>query len=164
MPTGFPWSARTTNLGLTGIRLYSLTCWGGEFVCGDAGSLGLLLDGCKDTYARMRKQGVSSKRGDEFLLYASANRAGFPAFSANAYVRRVWTGRYFTPCRHESYAVLHFPAEKNYAFPKAWKRLERGELVDTETFVGWCGLRPSKRPLDLAWAMVRVAQKARSQA
>lgn len=148
------------DLGLGWGRSSVPTCWGGEFVCGDAASLGSLLAGCDEAYARMCDLGVVSERGDEFLLYASANRSGFPAAHANAYVRRVWTGRYFTPCRHESYAVLHLPAEKNYAFPKAWKALERGDLVDAEVFAGWCGLRPSRRPLDLVWGLTRAMQKA----
>lgn len=149
-----------SKLGLGWERVSFPTCWGGEFVCGDARGLEALIDGCDKVYARMCELGVSSERGDEFLLYASANRVGFPVYCANAYVRRVWTGRYFTPCRHESYVVLHLPAEKNFAFPRAWKSLEQGTLPSTEKFSSWCGLHPSKRPLDLAWATARVLQKA----
>ncbi len=134
-------------------------CWGGEFVCGDTSSLRLLLEGCDVVYARMNDLGVFSERGDEFLLYVSANRVGFPAVPANGYVHRIWTGRYYTPSRHESYAVLHLPQEKNYAFPRAWRALEQGRLVDTNTFKRWCGLRPSKRPFDPVWGLSRVAQK-----
>lgn len=148
------------KLGLDWKRVPVPTCWGGEFVCGDSEELGTLLNGCDEVYVRMKEMGISSERGDEFLLYAAANRVGLPVYPANAYVRRVWTGRYFTPCRHESYAVLHLPAEKNYAFPRAWKALEQGSLISTKRFTRWCGLRPSRRPLDLAWAATRVLQKA----
>lgn len=134
-------------------------CWGGEFVCGDSGSIGRLLGHARDAFGRMESRGIWSERGDEFLYFCSGALEPALIRPANAYVARMWTGRHWDVRRHEGLSVLHLPAEKSNAFPRALARLRRGELVSSDVFRRWCGLLPSKRPFDPAWAARRVCQK-----
>lgn len=138
-------------------------CWGGELIAGRTADLAAFLENLGRTYRMTLEKEVFSPRGDEFLVFASQNEE--PAIRpANAYGCRLWTGRYFTPARHEGYALLHLPAEKDHAFEKAYKRLEgSGALPDNRAFLKWSGLAPSKRPFSPIWVAERCWSKVKSR-
>lgn len=137
-------------------------CWGGEVIAGRTADLAGFLGNLNATYRLTLEKEIFSPRGDEFLVYASQNNG--PAIRpANAYGRRLWTGRYFTPARHEGLALLHLPAEKDHAFEKAYRKLERGSLPANLTFLKWSGLAASKRPLSLVWVAERCWSKLKSK-
>lgn len=111
----------------------------------------------------MEQFGVYSDRGDEFLLFAAGAAGLLPAFRRlNPYIARIWTGRYFTPCEWESKTVLHLPSEKGYAFPLAFKKIAGGSDLFENSFERLCGLRPSRRPLDIRWLAHGLLAKAKS--
>lgn len=145
-----------------GFEVSSATCWGGEVICGSSAELGSLLDFCESVQRRMEQFGVYSDRGDEFLLFAAGAAGLLPAVRRlNPYIARIWTGRYFTPCEWESKTVLHLPSEKGYAFPLAFKKIAGGSDLFENSFERLCGLRPSRRPLDIRWLAHGVLVKAK---
>lgn len=138
-------------------------CWGGELIAGSADALRSLVDRLHAVYEQTLSEGVFSRRGDEFLLFCALADPSVRMLPANAYVQRVWTGRHFTPIRHEDYCALHLPAEKNHAFAKAYVHLSRhGRVPLNERFLLWCGLKPSRRPFSPLWVCERCASKVRS--
>lgn len=138
-------------------------CWGGEIIAGESSDLAVFSRNLTNTYRKTLEKGVFSRKGDEFLVFAS--QVEEPAiYPANAYAQRIWTGRHFTPCRHEELALLHLPGEKDHAFEKAYKALEGGGALPCgRTFLKWCGLTPSRRPFSLSWFFERGLSKAKAK-
>lgn len=134
--------------------------YGGELICGRTKALQSLLDGCLQIHEAMVSSGYSSKRGDEFLIYACASTGHLPSVvPANPYIARCWTGRYYSVPRWEGLSVLHLPAEKVYSFPWAYKRLAKVGKIDPVLFERKSGLRHSRRPLSLPWMTKRLMDK-----
>lgn len=148
---------------LYGHSFGSAVCWGGEVIAGKVSELAEFLRHVSETYRMTLEKKIFSSRGDEFLIFASQG-IGTRICPANAYACRLWTGRYFTPYRHEELTLLHLPAEKDHAFDKAFKKLKgREALPSNGAFVKWCGLAPSKRPFSLVWVVERGWSKLKSK-
>ena len=138
--------------------------FGGEILCGKNASLKRLLDACAVIQQCMIERKHVSDRGDEFLLY-SAGVAGLlpPVSSANPYIARCWTGRYYSVPHWENYAILHLPAEKVYSFPRAFEKLARSGSIESSWFEKSCGLRVSRRPISPRWAVKRICDKVKQR-
>lgn len=140
------------------------TFFGGEILCGKSDSLGRLLDGCAAIQQRMIERKYVSNRGDEFLLYSAGVAGLLPSvWSANPYIARCWTGRYYSVPRWEECAILHLPAEKVYSFPRAFKKLACSGSIEASWFEKSCGLRASRRPVSPRWAVKRVYDKVKQR-
>lgn len=137
--------ARTSQA--LGFEASFATCWGGECICGSSDGLRALLESCGDVQRRMEDCGEYSDRGDEFpALCVRCREVAALCPQVEPLHRRIWTGRYFTPCEWASKAVLHLPGEKAYAFPIAFKRIVARRGLAEGGFERLCGLRPGKRP------------------
>lgn len=137
-----------------------LPFYGGELLCGGVSELRLVLDACSYVHRKMVSHGYVSKRGDEFLLYASSALGSLPTVvSANGYATRCWTGRYYSVPRWEDLAILHLPAEKVHTFPRAFKKLNHMGQIDPAWFERSCGLRQSRRPVSPLWMAKRSLDK-----
>ena len=150
--------AMDKTINTLGFPVGSRTFWGGEAILGSRASLRKLLESCNAVFSLMEECQVYSSRGDEFLLYAEdllRRGAGFSKKRINPYIGRIWTGRYYTPCRWENLSILHLPAAKVYAFPRAYQQLRRTGEVKANSFIRMSGLRPSRRPFDPKWALRR---------
>lgn len=108
-------------------------------------------------FQRMETSIVWSERGDGFLYLCARMLEPSLIRPANAYVARMRTGCYWSIRRHEGLSVLHLPAEKTNAFPRALASLQKGQRL---VLGAWYGLKPSRRPSDPAWVARRTLQKA----
>lgn len=135
--------------------------FGGEIICGCADDIKSLLIACETVMNQMIKKGVVSERGDEFLLFASAaERLLPPVVSANPYIQRLWTGRYWSvTSRWSDLKILHLPAEKVFSFPRAFKVLLRNRSINGCWFERSCGLRVGRRPFSPLWICKRSLDK-----
>lgn len=135
--------------------------FGGEMVCGTAGALEEYLAACKAVQAQMIEKSAVSERGDEFLVFAAAAEGLLPSVvSANPYIHRLWTGRYWSVVsRWDDLAILHLPAEKVFSFPRAYRRLSRRRSIDGRWFERSCGLRGGVRPFSPLWMAKRSLDK-----
>lgn len=100
-----------------------LTNWGGEFVAGPRLLLKQLISECGAVYTEMRKKNFRTKHGDEFILCVAAVNLNCNIKTANAYVFRYWTAKFYlvsTNYMFNAIRILHLPSEKERGIPRLY--------------------------------------------
>ena len=116
----------------------NITHFGGEFFAASRENAQRFLDACTNVYDEMISRGISTTKGDEFIISIVAHGMRALVKNAGAYIYRFWTGAGFrlvsTCYQFNQVAILHVPAEKERGIITLYNRyISKGKKVKNET-------------------------------
>lgn len=133
--------------------------YGGEIVCGNREHLRQFIMNCNEIYIKIQEYNfkIDFDLGDELLISIAASKIK-DIYSANAYIERYWTGRFYlvsTKYHFDKVSILHLPAEKSTGLLKIFNYMKIYEDIPKH-YSKILGLPKKTRPNFVTYNVIKI--------